>query len=211
MNKIQNFGESIWESIMLVPLGCLSKRELELLIMKSALDADLIENHTSFIAEQFKLSLTKANGYLTDISLRNPILEDKVAVIEILKLIPINEILTDDSHFSIPVNNASLLIWLERKIALIGLNPGESLRKDLIKITPGGLFRILDNSDGIISPKEAIDQLSHNFGNEIWFKEAQKVWKPQTKWSEASKMISDIGSFVESLLTIISVIKNGNL
>ena len=50
MDKIQNFGKSIWDSIRLVPLGSLSKRELELLIMKSAIDADLIENHPEFIA-----------------------------------------------------------------------------------------------------------------------------------------------------------------
>jgi len=90
---------------------------------------------------------------------------------------PFNEILTDDSHFSIPVNNASLRIWLEKKIVFIGLNSGESLRKYLIKITPSGLFRILVTPERIISLKEAIDQLSHNFRNELWFKEAQKVWK----------------------------------
>jgi hypothetical protein len=205
MNKIQNFGKNIWDSIMLVPLGSLSKRELELLIMKSAIDAELIENHPAFIAEQFKLSLTKSNGYLTDISLRNPILEDKVAVIEILKLIPINEILTDDSHFSIPVNNARLRIWLERKMVLIGLNPGESLRKDLIKITPAGLCRILDKSEGIISPKEAIDQLSNDFGDEEWFKEAQKNWKTETNWKDALSTINDIismGTFFSTILPL---------
>jgi len=205
MDKIQNFGKSIWDSIRLVPLGSLSKRELELLIMKSAIDSSLIENHPAFIAEQFKLSLTKANGYLTDISLRNPIFEDNVAVVEILKLIPINEILTDDSHFSIPVNNASLRIWLERKMVLIGLNPGESLRKDLIKITPAGLCRILDKSDGIISPKEAIDQLSKHFGNEKWFEEAQKNWKTETNWKDALSTINhiiSIGTFFSTIFPI---------
>lgn len=205
MDKIQNFGKSIWDSIRLVPLGSLSKRELELLIMKSAIDASLIENHPAFIAEQFKLSLTKANGYLTDISLRNPIFEDKLAVVEILKLIPINEILTNDSHFSIPVNNASLRIWLERKMVLIGLNPGESLRKDLIKITPAGLCRILDKSDGIISPKEAIDLLSKHFGHEKWFEEAQKNWKTETNWKDALSTINDIismGTFFSTILPL---------
>jgi len=173
--------------------------------MKSAIDASLIENHPAFIAEQFKLSLTKANGYLTDISLRNPKLEDKVAVIEILKLIPINEILTDNSHFSIPVNNASLRIWLERKMVLIGLNPGESLRKDLIKITPVGLCQILDKSEGIISPEEAIDQLSNDFGDEEWFKEAQKIWKPETNWKDAlstSENVISIANFFSTILPL---------
>jgi len=54
MDKIQNFGKSIWHSIRIVSLGSLSKRDLELLIMKSALDADLIENHPAFIAENLK-------------------------------------------------------------------------------------------------------------------------------------------------------------
>ena len=63
-------------------------------------------------------------------------------------------------------------IWLERKIALIGLNPGESLRKDVIKIILAGLYKILDNSERILSAEQAIVQLSKVFGNEIWFKEA---------------------------------------
>ena len=206
MNIYQNFGESIWESIKLVPLGSLSKRELELLIMKSAIDSSLIENHPAFIAEQFKLSLTKANGYLTDISLRNPILEDKVAVIEILKLISINEILTEDSHISIPVSNTSLRIWIERKMVLNGLNPGESLRKDLIKITPIGLCQILDKSEGIISPKEAIDQLSNDFGDEEWFKEIQKNLIPENKWNGVLKNSLEIGSIVSKLIPLIDKI-----
>lgn len=206
MDKIQNFGKSIWDSIRIVPLGSLTKRELELLIMKSALDADLIENHPAFIAEQFKLSLTKANGYLTDISLRNPILEDKVAIIEIFKLISINEILKDDSYISIPFTNTSLRIWIERKMVLIGLNQGESLRKDLIKITPAGLCRILDKSDGIISPKEAIDQLSNDFGDEQWFKEIQKNLMPENQWNGVLKNSLEIGSIVSKLIPLIDKI-----
>ncbi len=120
---------------------------------------------------------------MTDISLRDPILQDKDALLEIMRLLPQHEIITADLHLSIPINNASLRIWLERKIALIGLNPGESFRKDVIKITPAGLYKILDHSEGILSPKEAIYKLSESFKNDIWFKEAKQNWHPTTSWS----------------------------
>jgi len=202
-NKFEIFGINIWENLQKTPFGSLTKRELEILLLKTAIDSGIIENHPVNVAATLRLSLTKSNGYLTDISLRNPIIEDKTALLEILKLIPTNEIITADLHLSIPINNASLRIWLERKIALIGLNPGESLRKDVIKITPAGLYKILDNSEGIISPKEAIVQLSQEFGNEIWFKEAKQNWQPETSWKDILTTTSEIGSIAASFSTLI--------
>lgn len=202
-NKFEIFGINIWENLHKTPFGSLTKRELEILLLKAAIDSGLIENHPVNVSTTLRLSLTRSNGYLTDISLRNPIIEDKTALLEILKLIPTNEIITADLHLSIPINNAGLRIWLERKIALIGLNPGESLRKDVIKITPAGLYKNLDNSEGIISPKEAIVQLSQEFGNEIWFKEAKKNWQPETSWKVILTTTSEIGSVAASFSTLI--------
>jgi hypothetical protein len=101
---------------------------------------------------------------------------------EIIKLLAANEIIPTYLHLSIPINNVSLRIWLERKVSLIGLNPGENFRKYVFKITSNGLYKILANSEGVISPKEAIDKLSHEFGNQIWFKEAEQNWNPNTTW-----------------------------
>jgi hypothetical protein len=61
---------------------------LEILLLKSAIDADLIDNHPVNIAANLRISLTKLNAYLTDVSLRNPIVEDRTALLEILKLLP---------------------------------------------------------------------------------------------------------------------------
>ena len=118
-------------------------------------------------------------------------------------MLPIHEIITADLHLSIPINNVSLRIWLERKIAFIGLNPGESLRKDVIKITPAGLYKILENSERIISPKQAIVHLSKVFGNEIWFKEAKQYWQPETTWKGLLTTASEIGSIAASFKTLI--------
>ena len=202
-DKYEKFGNILWQSLTSVPFGSISKRELEILLLQSAISSNLIHDHPVNISSILKLTLSKTNGYLTDISLRNPILNDKVAVVEILTLLPINEILTEDSHFSIPINNASLRIWLERKIVLTGLNPGESFRKDLIKITPAGLCRILDNSEGILSPKEAIYLLAEKFINEIWVLEAKNNWKPETKWRDALSTSTDIISLATFFSTII--------
>jgi hypothetical protein len=202
-DKYEKYGNILWQSLTSVPFGSLSKRELEILLLHSAISSNLIHDHPVNIASILKLTLSKTNGYLTDISLRNPNLDDKVAILEILTLLPSNEILTEDSHFTIPINNASLRIWLERKIVLVGLNPGESLRKDLIKITPAGLCRILDNSDGILSPKEAINLLAEKFINEIWFLEAKNNWKSETKWRDVLSTSTDIISLATFFSTII--------
>jgi hypothetical protein len=202
-HKKQLFGETVWENLQKTPFGSLTKRELEILVLKAAIDAGLIDNHPVNMAASLRISLTKSNAYLTDISLRNPIIEDKTALLEILKLLPTHEIITADLHLSIPINNVSLRIWLERKIALIGLNPGESLRKDVIKITPAGLYKILDNSEGIISPEKAIIQLSKVFGNEIWFKEAKQNWQPETTWKDLLTTASEIGSIAASFKTLL--------
>jgi hypothetical protein len=202
-NKFEQFGKEIFENVQKFPFGSLSKRELEILVLKAAIDSGLIEEHPVNVAASFRLSITKSNGYLTDISLRNPIIQDKTALLEIIKLLPANEIISTDLHLSIPINNASLRIWLERKVSLIGLNPGESLRRDIFKITPTGLYKILANSEGIISPKDAIDKLSHEFGNQIWFNEAKRNWNPKTTWREILTTTSEISSIASSFTTLI--------
>lgn len=202
-NKFEKFGSLIFQSILKTPFGTLTKRELEILILKSAIGSSLIEEHPVDVATRLRLTITKSHTYLTDISLRNPIIEDKKALAEILKLIPENEIIADSLHLSIPINNAGLRIWLERKVALIGLNPGESLRKDVFKITPVGLYRILEKSDGVLSPVESIKKLSNDFGNQIWFKEAKKKWHPETTWNEVMTTTSEVSTIISSFSTLI--------
>ena len=94
-------------------------------------------------------------------------------------------------------------IWLERKIVLIWLNPGESFRKDVITITPAGLCKILDNSEGIISPEQAIVHLSKVFRDEVWFKEAKENWPPETSWKDLFTTTSEIGTIATSCSTVI--------
>ena len=120
-----------------------------------------------------------------------------------MTLLPINEILTDGSHFINQINNASLRIWLERKIVLIGLSPVESFIKDLIKNNPTGLCRIIDNFVGILSPKESINLLTEKFINDIWIFETKNNWKSETKWRDALSTSTDITSLATFFSTII--------
>lgn len=67
-NKYEILGKNIWENVHKTPFGSLTKRELEILLLKAAIDSGLIENHPVNVAATLRLSLTKSNGYLTDIS-----------------------------------------------------------------------------------------------------------------------------------------------
>ncbi len=207
MNEQNLFGKNVWKEISKQPLGSLPKRELELIILKAALDSKLISNHPAGIAASFKLSILKANNYLTEIGLRNHFLSDKDALAELILIMTQNEIITKDSHLSVPIANVNLRIWIERKIALINLNPGETTRKDIIKLTPLGLLRILDNSSGICTPYEAIDKLKFFYEHEPWFKEAKARWSPRMTWTDSFAKLSELTTIASEFTSLIEFLK----
>ena len=65
-NKYEKFGNILWQSLTSVPFGSISKRELEILLLQSAISSNLIHDYPVNISSILKLTLSKTNGYLTD-------------------------------------------------------------------------------------------------------------------------------------------------
>lgn len=183
------FGETIWNSLKNRPFGTLTKRELELLFIQSAIDSGLIEATPFHIATDLNLTVSRANNYLNDIALRKPQLSDSQGVHDLLHQLRKCEVLPDDRHLSIPLGDAALRIWLERKLSLHQLHHGESLRQDLIKITPIGLLKILDDSKGVRKPAEALNFLPTDIYECDWVIHAKSHWKQDTQWKDIFTMI----------------------
>jgi hypothetical protein len=62
--NFHTFGQMIWDKTTSRPLGSMTKRELELTMLHAAINSKLVSPHPADIARHFRLTLTKANGYL---------------------------------------------------------------------------------------------------------------------------------------------------
>jgi len=63
--KHQKFGQFLDRQFTQVPFGSLGKRELELVLLKGMMDAELCERDPVAVAHRFGLTLSKAHAYLT--------------------------------------------------------------------------------------------------------------------------------------------------
>jgi hypothetical protein len=85
-----------------------------------------------------------------------------------MSMFPNPKALVADRFLSIPIHDPSLRIWLEHKLASELLPPGEAVRRDVIKLFPQTLLRLLDESDSINSPTDAIDRLWSKLPYACW-------------------------------------------
>jgi hypothetical protein len=202
LNKVYSaFGQDLWERFLNQPLGSLTKRELELTLLRAAVDSGLIQARAELLAERCHIPISRAHGYLTDLALRNASITDREGVSRLVALLKISEVVRDDSHFSIPIHDAALRIWLERKMTSLILNAGDTLRRDQVKLTPAGLARIIGASDGIISPFEALQKLPPSLQNADWFKSANKSWKKGMSWPEAIGLLGNAAAIVQTAVS----------
>jgi len=98
-NSYAKFGDAIWEKLRAHPLGSLTKRELELSLLRAAADADLIELRAENLASTCHIPISRAHGYLTDLALREAPLEDPDAVKALVGLLKDSDVVRDDAHF----------------------------------------------------------------------------------------------------------------
>lgn len=206
MKAQETFGEQLWAALCERPLGSLTKRELELLLLQSAIAAGILKPVPWQVAQKCRLSLTKAHSYLTDLALRLPELEDIEGVTRLIAALQNSEVTPDENHLAIPLNDASLRIWIERKLSTHNLQPGESIRRELVKITPAALYKILDDTNGLQKPYIALELLSHQFKEESWHASAKEHWKPETPWSDAlnNTAIDGLIAIIPKLFSVIT-------
>jgi hypothetical protein len=203
MKGQEAFGEQVWTALCERPLGSLTKRGLELLLLRSAIATDLLHPFAWQVAQKFRLSLPRAHGYLTDLVLRLPELDDVEGVTRLMTALRRSEVTPYGNHLALPLYDASLRIWIERKLSTLSLHPGESIRRELVRMTAVALCRILDASDGLQKPYAALDTFPKQFKKEPWSISAKEQWEPTTPWGDALKNvgISSLGTVIPKLLS----------
>ena len=61
MTDQSKFSEQVWLALSDRPLGSLTKRELELMLITAAIDSGLVEPAPAQLAQVFRLGLTKSH------------------------------------------------------------------------------------------------------------------------------------------------------
>lgn len=201
--KEAKFGSRIWVDIQLHPINSLTKRQFELLLIRAAIDSGLVVASPAQIARAFSLGLAKAHGYLTDLALRSPALSDVEALKRLALALSQVEVTSDGNYLTIPLNDAALRIWLERKMSHLDLSAGESIRRDLVKLTPSGLAKILEASDGILTPFKALHRLPEGLKETTWVKEAIKKWDNSMKWPDALSALGNTAAFAQAAIPLL--------
>ncbi len=182
-NDFYKFGQSIWGTITNRPFGSMTKRELELTLLQAAIDAKLIEPRPSKLAGKCRLTMAKAHGYLTDLALRTEPLEYKEALERLSRYLRNAEIISDDKLLVMSVQDTHLILWIERNLAEEKLMQGETIRRDIIKLSPKAISHLYSAGGHLPTPEEALNVLS-KFNKEHWYKEFRKSVKPGLSWKQ---------------------------
>ena len=117
MTKSDRFGQLVWQQLQQRPFGSITKRELELNLLQAAVEAGLLQAKPTELATMGRISLTRAHSYLNDLALRQPPLDDREAMQQLIGLLKNAEVVQSQRYFSLPLHDAALRIWLERKCA----------------------------------------------------------------------------------------------
>lgn len=206
MDAPTDFGDLLWVTLTTVPLGSLTKREMELAVVKAAIAASRVEATPAAVATEFRVTLARAQSYLTDLALRQDPLENNPAMQRLLGLLRTAEVSKDGNYLIFAVQDPSLRIWLERKMASLQLLHGESFRKDIVKLTPNGLARLLDVAPGVRSPHEALTALPTYLNDQWWLRDAKKAWRKGMTWSQALDVLGQAASSTEALRGLVPAI-----
>jgi len=198
----ETFGRIVEQNLIQQPFGSLGKRELELILLKGLLEAGLCKRDPVALATKLGLTLTKAHSYLTELALREPLLSDRDAILQFKDGLMRSEVKITPDEILIPLPEANLRIWLERKLAAARLIKGETLRQDLIRISPRALLNVLEICDGYVVPKDAIKVIEKKMPNADWLPEAVTHWKGKSKWSDVSLTAANVASVVQTAMAL---------
>lgn len=198
--EVEKFGEEVWNQMTSSPLGSLTKRELELVLLRAATRSGLLQARPEMLAAMCSIPLTRAHGYLTDLALRQPPLTDLQGIKRLVALLNGAEVVKDESHLSVPLHDAALRIWLERKMAMLHLNAGDTLRRDHVKLTPAGLAKLIGASEGIMAPIDALNKLPKELQSQEWVRTAKKSWTKGMGWAEAMSILDSTASIAQTMI-----------
>lgn len=186
------FGDKVWRAVTAAPFGRLTKRDLELAVLRAAIDAGGVSPTPADIAATFRMTLARAQGYLTDLSLDDDPYEDDAAVQALLLELRRAEVTVTQRHLVIPLRDARLQLWLERRMSVQGLNPGETLNRALFKVTAMGLLRLLEGAERIVSPEAVVRQLQVRHGDAPWVMALRGEIDGGSTWASVRRKACDV-------------------
>ena len=184
------------------PFGTLTKRELELTLLDFLIAESTLPSDPAGLAKSIRCTLTKAHAYLTDLALRNDPLDDETAIKLLINLLNQAEVSKDGMFIELSVQEASLRLWLEQSLAAHGLLQGQTLRRDLIKLSAKAIVTLVFTENVTRSPKESLPRLRAMFGNTEWFKEFEKSAKRGIPWERLLGNISSVATILQLLADV---------
>ncbi len=181
----------------------MTKKDWGLAVINEAIREGLAEDTPAEVASTFRVSVSRAKSYLSELALRQEPLSDKDALSAFGRHLRESEVRLDDSTglFVIELSNLRLVRWAGRKLSRLQLQSGESLRADTLKITALGLPKLLDSVDVSTSPADALRELRGRFAETHWFSEAQKHVTPARNWKETISLIGDGTAIARELMS----------
>ena len=127
-------------------------------------------------------------------------MSDFEGVKALVALLQDSEVIPDQNYISIPLHDAALRIWFERKMIRLRLNSGDTLRRDHVKLTPSGLAKIVGAAKGLLTPLESLKLLPPELNDTEWVKNAKKLWKKDMGWKEALSLLGNSATIGQVVL-----------
>ena len=150
------------------------------------------------LARKARITLTKSHAYLTDLALRQPVMSDEVALNQLVGLLKTAEVVQDGAALQFTVQDAALRLWFENGLAQAHLLQGESLRRDVIKLSGRALAALLSGHPRLPNPAQAVQQLKQSCGDADWFAAFEKQAKPGLAWDKVLGATANAASVVKA-------------
>jgi hypothetical protein len=184
-------------------MDSLTKRELELALIGNAVNSGLLATKAYYVTKSCNMLIKRADGYLTDLTLRKPDVSDLEILKELVFLNKYSEVVPCQTHISMPLHDAALRIWLERKMRRLRLNSDDTLRRDHVKLTLAGLAKNIGAVDRLVSPFDAFKILPPELKDTEWAKASKKLWKKDMGWKDALGFFGNTATIGQAVLPTI--------
>ncbi len=201
-----SFQTNLIEAWLSQPLGSLSKRELELLLLRLSMQHELLPSTPAQLARKCNITITKAHAYLTDVALRQEPLANHAALARLAALITVSEVSADGKMLQMSVQDAALRLWLESSLAENGLLQGESLRRDVIKLSPKALAFLLTTDSTLPTPKQALKKLQI-YSNTEWYPHMAQLANQGYAWDKVLDGLASAASIAKDVIPLLLQLK----
>ena len=81
--------------------------------------------------------------------------------------------------------------------------PGETLRRDLVKLTPLSLLRLLDGTTKARKPEAVLKNLGQQLDQPEWVQAARQQWTSSTSWVDTVNTFGSIVSLGEAIAKLL--------